>query len=800
MPTDTRRQPDGLDLTALRARLAGQQGPRYWRSLEELAETPEFLAYLDREFPEQASEWTDRPSRRTFLKLMGASLALAGVERLHDVGAGREDRALRADARAARAGQAALLRHGGAAGRLCHRGARREPHGAADDGRGERRHPDSLGAIDPWTQATVLDALRPRPLAGRQPPAARSAPGTTSCSRPTGAIDAAAGQEGGGAADPDRDGHLAHPGAAAPRPARRLPRGEVAPVRARRQATTTRAGARLAFGEDVAVRYHLDKADVILALDADFLATGPGRLCYARDFAARREPQAGQDEPALRRRAGADDHRHDGRPPPGDPVAPDRRPRAGDRRRSWASKVAPAGRAALAERSGAGSTRWRATSRSAQGDEPGRGGRDAAALVHALAHALNEALGNVGKTVEYLDPVEAEPVDQVESLRTLVGDMEAGRVELLLILGGNPVYNAPADVDFAKALEKVAPQRPPEPVRRRDLGGVPLATARGARAGGVERRAGVRRHGDDPAALDRAALRRQVGARAARAAAQAGRARTGYDLVRETWKAAPHEGDFEAFWRTSVHDGVVAGTASKVEDGHGQASRTWFPPAAAGQSRGSGADFRPDPTIHDGRFANNGWLQELPKPLTKLTWDNAAQLSLGDGRAARADDRPTWSSSSYQERTVQAPVWIDPGQADDTVTVHLGYGRTRAGRVGTGAGFNAYALRTSDAPWSGPGVAVRATGQTYALASTQLHRTVNWIKDETAAAAERELVREATLADFLKDPRLRHRRARARSEHEPALERLALRQLQVRRLCLGDGDQPECLHRLQRAA
>ena len=337
--------------------------------------------------------------------------------------------------------------------------------------------------------------------------------------------------------------------------------------------------------------------------------------------------------------------------------------------------------------------------------------------------------------------------------------MEAGRVELLLILGGNPVYNAPADIDFAKALEKVALSAH---LSLYDDETSAACHWQLPEAHSLEAWSDARAF-DGTATIQQPLIAPLYGGKSAHELLSLllkPESSTGYDLVRETWKAAPHEGDFEAFWQTSVHDGVVAGSASKVKSVSVKLENL-VPPAAPVKSEGLELNFRLDPTIHDGRFANNGWLQELPKPLTKLTWDNAAQLSLATAERLGLTTGHV-VELEYQKRTVQAAVWIHPGQANDTVTVHLGYGRTRAGRVGTGAGFNAYAVRTSEAMWSGTGVEVRATDQTYELASTQLHRTVNWIKDETAAATERELVREAHARRLPQGPGYSAARARAR--------------------------------------
>jgi molybdopterin-containing oxidoreductase family iron-sulfur binding subunit len=176
--------------------------------------------------------------------------------------------------------------------------------------------------------------------------------------------------------------------------------------------------------------------------------------------------------------------------------------------------------------------------------------------------------------------------------------------------------------------------------------------------------------------------------------------------------------------------------------------------------------FRADPTVYDGRFANNGWLQELPKPLSKLTWDNAAIVSpataarLGLGKAVDGlatnrigniggDIIADEVELEYQGRKVIAPVYILPGQPDDSVTVHLGYGRTKVGRVGNEAGFNAYAIRTSDAPWFGSGLQIRKTGTTYTLAATQIHHAI-----DTEDLKARDIVRSGSLAELEKNPTL----------------------------------------------
>ncbi|HEU4340341.1 MAG TPA: 4Fe-4S dicluster domain-containing protein, partial [Candidatus Binatia bacterium] len=262
---------------------------------------------------------------------------------------------------------------------------------------------------------------------------------------------------------------------------------------------------------------------------------------------------------------------------------------------------------------------------------------------------------------------------------------------------------------------------------------------------------------------------------------------SGYDLVREYWRSRLGKSAeaFERLWHQSLHDGIVAGTAVAPKSVTPRLAPSAAPSSrpSPGSGRGDSQSdnvksetrnsnsleivFRSDPSIFDGRFANNSWLQELPKPLTKLTWDNAALVSpataerLGlsysmgfKGSVAYADV----VELDFQGRVVRAPIWILPGQADDTVTLHLGYGRTRAGRIGNGVGFDAYRLRGSDSLWSANGVQMRKTGERYALATTQMHHNIDG----------RGLIRAGTLQQYRDNPDFAHKKSHA-SEPNPSL-------------------------------
>ncbi len=440
------RSTDGLDLTAVRARLAGARGPRYWRCLEELAETPEFQEYLRREFPSD-EYWTDPASRRTFLRLMGASLALAGIGVGGCSSAPPEKivpyvRAPEELVPGKPLWYASAVGLGGYA-----TGVLVESHmGRPTFVAGNEKHPDSLGAVDPFAQASVLalyDPDRSQVVTHSAPEGKKIGTWDTFHVRAIQALDAQRPKKGEGL-------RILTETVTSPTLARQIRAlNEAFPKMVWHQyepvnRDNSRAGARLAYGEDVATRYQLDKANVIVALDADPLATGPGRLRYARDFAARREPGASginrlyavEASPSV---TGAmADHRL---AIPAHRVAGFAHALA----KTLGVEVPPPPGGAVSEREG----KWiAALARDLQnmknhGASVVMAGEAQPPVVHALAHAMNQLLGNVGKTVIHTAPIEEEPVQQGDSLRALVRALDSGQVDVLFILGGNPVYTAP---------------------------------------------------------------------------------------------------------------------------------------------------------------------------------------------------------------------------------------------------------------------------------------------------------------------------------------------------------------------
>jgi molybdopterin-containing oxidoreductase family iron-sulfur binding subunit len=735
------------DLAAIRERLAGARGQEYWRSLEELAGTEEFQALLTREFPENASDWMDSVSRRGFLQLMGASLALAGLSGC----TGQPDERIVPYVRAPEEilpGKplffaTAMTLGGFATGLLV------ESHmGRPTKVEGNPKHPASLGATDVFVQASVLSLYDPdRSQAITEAGWISSWSGFLAAL--TGELDLQKARRGAGL-------RILTETITSPTLASQLrallsmfpsakwhqydPAGR----------DGARLGARLAFGEFVETHYRLDKADVILALDADLLCAGPGCVRYARDFAERRKP--GRRDVRMNRLYVVESA------PTGTGTMADHRlaMKAAEIEgfaRAVARGLGVAGVTGEAAPPGPHTNWIAALVRDLQrhrGSSLVVAGDGQPPVVHALAHAMNHALGNAGATVIHTQPVEANPGDQFGSLRELTEDMDAGKVNVLVILGGNPVFTAPADLKFADRMAKVGLRvhlsLSEDETSRLCHWHIPEAHY-------LESWSDARAY-DGTATIAQPLIAPLYGGKSAHeilAAILGQPGRSGYEIVRDHWKSQYRGTDFEPFWRTALHDGVIAGTALpakqvSVKTGDWARRTGEGRPGTGDRGRGTGDGtleivFRPDPTIWDGRFANNGWLQELPKPLSKLTWDNAALVSpiTAERLGLKNEDVV---ELQYDGRAVRAPIWVMPGHAVDSVTVYFGYGRTRAGRVGTGTGFNAYAIRTAAAPWFAAGLAVRKTGATYPLSTTQTHHSMHG----------RHLVRSGSLAEYQKHP------------------------------------------------
>jgi MoCo/4Fe-4S cofactor protein with predicted Tat translocation signal len=734
-----RRKPDG----------AGAR--RYWKSLDELKDAPAFLEFLHREFPEQASMFEDPKGRREFMTLMGASLALAGLTACTKQ---PEEKILPYVRQPEQLVLGRPLFFATAAGHDGYaRGILVESHeGRPTKVEGNPDHPSSLGASDVFGQAHVLGLYDPdRSKAVLYVGQDRTWGDFRAALRD--ALDKQKSR--GGAGLRFLTGRVTSPTLAAQMAGilAAYPRAKwVSWEPAARD--NARAGAVLAFGEPVEPQYRFDQADVVLSLEADFVGSHPASLRLVREFAARRKVIA--EAPEMNRL-----YVVEGSPTSTGASADHRLPLRSSEIEGFARAVA----AALGvPAEGAVEHAWVAPIakdlRRAGPKALVIVGESQPAAVHALAHAMNEALGAVGTTVTYTAPAEAAPVGQTAALRALVGEMQAGSVEVLVVLGSTPAYAAPADLEMAAALDKVSLRihhglYVDETAVRCHWH---LPASHGLESWGDLRAADGTVSIVQPLIAPLYGTLSEIEVLSAFGEGEA----KGYDLVRAHWAGELGAVDFEKRWSRALHDGVVAGTAFPAK-GVKVVPGEWTKAGRATSPGGLEIAFRTDPSVFDGRFANLGWLQELPKPLSKITWDNVALLSPKTAAALGGVKTEQTALGHFTEvaelrlggRSVKAPLWVLPGHADGAVTVHLGFGRTRAGQIGTGVGFDAYALRPSGAPWTAGGLEVVKTGETARIACTQDH----WTMEATAQeqAHERHIVRAVTLAELAQDPQAVHK-------------------------------------------
>jgi len=798
---------------------AGGSDKTYWRSLEELADSPILEEFVRREFPQHAEEWNDPVERRTFLKLMGASLALAGLsgcviqppEKIVPYVKQPEEETPGKGLYFATA-----FSLGGIATPVLVRSNEGRPtkiEGNPDHPNNRSSDPNDKGstATDIFSQASILTLYDPD---RSQTPLFRgeTRPWSTFVAEIRGLIDK------------ESDGLKARKGAGLRFLTETITSLTLAaqmkqiltdfpeakwhqyePV----NRDNARAGAIMAFGQPVNTIYDFSKADRILSLGSDFLSAMPGSLRYARDYAAKRRISGDKSEmnrlyvieSTLTITGANADHRFLLKPT--EMLTFANRAVSGKVFDNW-----PNPPASLVEAWGPLARdleRVKGISLVIAGDEQ-------PASVHALAHIFNDSLGNVGKTVFYTDPIEANSIDQTQSLRELVGDIDAGKVDTLIVIGGNPAYNTPIDLRLdLNRLNKVK--------LRAHLSLYNNETSEICHwhipaAHYLESWGDARSYDGTVTIVQPLIAPLYEGKTAHEMLALFGDNydRKTYDIVRDYWRTqaqgvstgsgsdrvgagrmpanrpqdagAPTAGaptDFESWWRKCLHDGFVPNTAlpaktvalkSDWESSLAQTNVGGTPALPVGSYE---IVFRADPTIYDGRFANNGWLQELPKPLTKLTWDNVALVSPITARKlglARPNYEQEKKGGEAFVDTIElklngraiskaVPAWVMPGQPDNVITIQLGYGRDRAGRVGSGPGFNAYEIRTSDAPWSASGVEVRKTGAQYQLAATQVHFSMEG----------RDILRESSLEEYLKEKdRLREELEQQKKElHELSL-------------------------------
>jgi MoCo/4Fe-4S cofactor protein with predicted Tat translocation signal len=743
-----------LNLAAIREKLAAAPGGTTWRSLEELAENEEFIRALEDEFP-QETRAAQGMQRREFLKLMAASLGLAGLTACMPQPTEQIMPYVQPPDGLVPGNSlyyASVHELGGYARGVVVQSREGRPIKIE----GNPDHPASLGRTDAFMQASILELYDPQRtqvitnrgrISTRQAfhaalsqalsvERARAGSGlrllTQTVTSPTLAFQIEELLD----SFPNASWHQYEPV------------GQ----------DNALAGAEQAFGEAVDTHYSFEQAAVIVSIDNDFILREPGNLRYIREFSLRRGGLPGAAvanrlytvESSFTNTGAISDHRL--------PLAPSQI-EAFTALLATAVGVEGVGEHTL--QNNAIPPGWieglAEDLLSNSGASIITCGEKQPAQVHAMVHAMNQVLGNVGRTVIYTDMVRFNPVNQLESLSELARDLEAGSVSLLVILGGNPAFCAPADLNFAALVEQAElsvylslfEDETSALVDWHIPGTHYLEMWSDLRAYDgtvsiVQPLIHPLYSGLSPHELLEELLSRP--------------GTSGYSVVRNFWQGALGDGEaeFEKTWLQFLHDGLVPRTVS--ESRQVQLLQGWhkavdsYPGGdymvsrqAQPESAGLEVVFEPDPSIWDGRYANNAWLQELPRPFTKITWDNAALISPVDAERLQVQNLDV-VELHYQDRSINAPIWVLPGQPANTVTIHLGHGRRRTGRDFPRTGFNGYALRSSNAPWFGQGMEIRPTGNLYKLANTQTHYVMEG----------RDLVLRGTLQQFEQNPDFLH--------------------------------------------
>ncbi len=694
--------PVSYDLPALRARLAAA-GPRaMWRSLDAIADTPSFRSFLEAEFPSVATLATG-PERRRFLKLMAASLSLAGLAGCDDKDPRDQEvpyvrNPSRTEPGTWSSYASVALIDGFANGVLV-----RTRDGRPIKIEGNPEHPWSRGGTDVFGQASVLGLYDPQRSQSVQY-LSRGSDWTAFRGAMTGRFAALRAQDGRGLAvltgtitSPSQLAQLAAMQAAFPQ----MHRYSHVPV----DRTALYEGASRAFGRPVETRYRLDRAQVIVSLDGDLLDPGPHQVGVARDWVtARRRAAAAGSLLELHAAASV--------------------PSLTSAKADYSVVASPAEIAALARGLLGGPAAsgplgaWQARAKAALDSARSKGivvaGSWQPPEIQEAAHRLNAALGNAGKTVFYTAPVAAP----AEPLAKLTRAMTAGEVEILLMLDTNPVYDAPGDLGFTQALAKVglkihAGLYVDETASYADWH-LPLAHPYESwgDARSVDGTVGLMQPVIRPLYEGRTVP--EIISLLADPAPQDGLA-----LLRAHWQQGEPAATFEPRWHAAIEAGFVAGTSLPEEN----VSLVPQIASAAPATTGLEVVFRPDPTVWDGSLANNAWLQELPKPLTKLVWENAITVAprLAERLGLTTGDIVSLNANG---RELQAPLWLLPGQSESVIGVALGYGRNVPDLLSRGLGYDAYTLRSSTSPWHLAGATLNRTGRRGSLVSTQDHSSM----------------------------------------------------------------------------
>ena len=764
-------------LESVRGKLTGKSGRSYWRSLDELADTPQFNEWLEDEFPNRSTLM--QINRRDLLKFMGASMALAGLTGCRGVFLPQDKVVPYVKAPEELVpGKALFYATAVNLGAYATGVLVEQREGRPIFIQGNPDHPASLGALDSISQAEILnfyDPDRTNNIVQQSNPGQYALGDISTWELFEEAIGKALAVEAptGGAGLRILTGSISSPTLANAIKAflKKYPNAIWHAYEPTGRGNAY-AGAKLAFGKPLETIYDFSQAKVVVSLDGDFLssAANPGSLRYARDFANGRRVTGA---------SGSMNRLYSFESTPGlvGSIADHR----------WAVKpsdiyglaMALAAALGVAGATPDGKVDQKAIEAIAKDLQSVPGGAvvvtgdQHSPEVHAVVHAINEKLGAFGKTVIHTDPIDATVSPTVSDLKALVDDLNTGKAQTVLIFGGNPVYDAPADFKFADALSKAK--------FRARFGLYDDETAQ-ACDWLVPVTHSLEEWGDGRAYDGTLSVIQPLIAPLYQGKSLieifsllSGKPATGYEIVKGFWKTSGFlKGDFEKEWRTVVHDVLLKGSAAtpvtpvlSLQIG-----------SLTGPRPVSGLEviFATDPSIYDGRFSNNGWLQELPKPLSKLTWENVAMISPKTATSLGIEDAGI-VELTCNGVTVRTAAFVQPGHPADAVTVYLGFGRTRGGVVCTvpngegrpgdgdtrspggffnptssfdGGGFNAYLFRTSSAPHFASGQ-LKATGGVTTVATTQGHSPIDGDHIKQFSWDDREVVVEYDLEDFNKN-------------------------------------------------
>lgn len=765
------------ELDALWARLQGRLDPvetqRLWQSLSEFKAPGELGAWASSEFEASQSTSLNGSTRREFLQLMGASLVMAGaagcsrppsgnivpyVTAPETVVPGKPDYY-----------SSAFVLGGFATGILVksHAGRPTKIEGNPD-------HPASLGATsalaqaatwglyDPQRSQAILHKERDTELSARRAGSTHFEPSDWETFRTQLHRRLLGERKRQGRGLRILTGSTTSPTLSAQIEALRtdFPRArwhQWSPI----NRDQILAGTRRAFGEPLCPRYDLSRADIIVAMDFDFLFQGPAHLAHARAWAKKRAvrgPNPAMNrlyvvEPSMTPTGSKADHRLAMNPRRIERFLRALAARLGISRLSSSHEKAgmtPSFEPTTREKS------WLIALTEELRAHRGRSvvmvGPTQPAGVHALAHAINAELKNLGATVEFSRPVLARSDSQLNSIRSLARDMRAGEVTNLIILGGNPVYDAPADLDFKGSLKRVEMSVHlslyVDETSERCTWHVPKLHF-------LEQWSDARAF-DGTISLVQPLIAPLYQGRSSHELIDliGGNNRDNYTLLKDSWEARFGAQEFARKWRQSRLNGVVSDT--KLGSVVVQLNRDFDQnpiggvrePGAAPEFEGAAPGqmaldtvtviFAPDPSVWDGRYANNAMLQELPRPFSTLCWDNVAMISAQTAHALGLKTQDVVQLRMH-ERRLDAPIWVAPGHADGCVTLQLGYGKSARSLLSSGIGFNAYTIRNARAPWFEDGWRLEKTGHTYALAMTQMHHRMH----------DQPLVKHETISEFL---------------------------------------------------